>query len=528
MKQAPPPQRGMTPQQYFMSLYQQGFTPSDAYSAVQQNFGPPKSPQQQAQDQAKQQQNAQLAQTGGMVAGLVGSKLVYDWASGLWKNTNTGEVVPKETVTQAFNAQGIPYSQSGTLTITRPIPPVQVDGSQAGVLDLSGKTTVVDTPAGPQEMPVEAANDSEFLKSVDWGAAAQAGLGAAQVYGAYKAYKSGDKAGAGIYGTAGAANMYAGGAQLAAGEGASYAGSEALSTIIPGLNILAGAYGGYKTAQAIGDSAAGSQRTKSAVVGGATSGAAIGAGVGSLIPVVGTGVGAAVGAVVGGLAGAVGSWTGSHKGKAQFMRDNIRGVLQENQILDKDYKGTLADGSMYDFGQDGSHLKWKNIDKIAEAQPKAWNAAVPMADAMAASYGFVGQKASDIAAWYAKGAVSNAGDDPSIAIANMQHFAKQQGITVDLVKSKLDEALQDNRINQSQYDYYMSGATSLLGTTQQSPEAQKQQAIAIRPPEGEALRVSPGLYRIDTGELLKAKNLRDALDQAYNQTKKNQQQSTDL
>jgi hypothetical protein len=143
------------------------------------------------------------------------------------------------------------------------------------------------------------------------------------------------------------------------------------------------------------------------------------------------------------------------------MRDSIRGVLQQGGILDDKYQGTLADGTKYDFGKDGSTLKWKEIDKISAEKPKAWNGAVPLADALAASYGFVGQKASDIAAWYAKGAVSNAGDDAGVAQKNMQHFAKQQGISYDMIKTKLDEAMKDNRISQSQYDYYLGGARQL-------------------------------------------------------------------
>jgi hypothetical protein len=196
-------------------------------------------------------------------------------------------------------------------------------------------------------------------------------------------------------------------------------------------------------------------------MGGAASGAAIGAGVGSIVPGVGTAIGAGVGAVIGATAGAVGSWTGSHKGKAQFMRDNIRGVLQQNNILDQNYQGTLADGSKYDFGKDGKTLKWKEIDKISAANPKSWNSTIPLTDALAAAYGFVGQKASDISAWYGKAAVSNAGDDPTKAIKNAQHFAQQQGITYDQIKAKLDEAKADNRINQNQYDYYMGGARQL-------------------------------------------------------------------
>lgn len=526
MRQAPPPQQGMSPQQYFMSLYQQGYSPSDAYSAVQQNYGPPKSPQQQRQDQASQQRNGQLAATGGMIAGLVGSKLAYDWASGLWKDTKTGEVIPKETVTQAFNAEGIPYSQSGTLTITRPVPPptTVVDGSQSGTLNLSGDTTVIDTAAGPQEVPVEAANDQEFLKTVDWGAAAQAGLGAAQVYGAYRAYKSGDKVGAGIIGTTGAANMYAGGAQLAAGQGASYAGSEMLSQVLPGLNIAAGAYGGYKTADYISDAAAGSERNRNSAIAGAASGASIGAGVDMYTGGATMGLGTVIGAVVGGLAGAVGSWTGSHKAADQQQRDHVRSVLQENNILDKDWMGTLADGTKFDFGKDGDFLKWRTIDKIAEERPKEWDQAVRFGHVISASYGLSGQSLSDMTKWWGRAAIANSAGDLNVVKNNMQHFAQQQGLTYDQLVANVNKNLADNQISQAQADQYLKDGQELFNINTQPASTQKQAMIPIRPPEGEALRVSPGLYRIDTGELLKAKTLRDALDQAYKQTTKPPQQ----
>jgi hypothetical protein len=286
------------------------------------------------------------------------------------------------------------------------------------------------------------------------------------MYGAYRSFKEGDKVGGGI-------NMAAGVGNLAVTSGLTSG-----SYVVPGLNILAGGYQGYQTAEQLSDMAAGSKRTQTGVIGGATSGAAIGAGVGSIVPGVGTAIGAGVGAAVGAIAGAVGSWTGSSKGKAQVMRDGIRGVLQENNILDKDFKGTLADGSTYDFGKDGSTLKWKEIDKVAEKNPNSWNSVVPLTDAIAAAYGFVGQKASDISAWYAKGAVSNAKDDPNTAIANARHFAQQQGLTYDQIKQKLDEAFKDERINQTQYDYYLGGAKQVTAGMPQS----QPQGPATRPP----------------------------------------------
>jgi len=71
--QAPPPAKGMGPQDYYNTLTSQGMRPWEAYNAVQANFGPPKTPQQQAEDQASADQKAQLAQTAGTVGGLIGT-----------------------------------------------------------------------------------------------------------------------------------------------------------------------------------------------------------------------------------------------------------------------------------------------------------------------------------------------------------------------------------------------------------------------------------------------------------------------
>lgn len=69
----PPPAKGMSPQDYYGALTSQGYRPWEAYQAVQANFGPPKSPQQIAKEQASAEQNAALAQTGGQVLGAVGT-----------------------------------------------------------------------------------------------------------------------------------------------------------------------------------------------------------------------------------------------------------------------------------------------------------------------------------------------------------------------------------------------------------------------------------------------------------------------
>lgn len=458
------------PRAYYLWLQTQRVPPYQAVQMVQQRFGAPKSPEEQARQRANQAQSNALAQTGGTIGGI----LVTQEALRNFPNVREWTGFGQQPTFDASGSIGITRSVPGQTLDLDALAASQTPGAIGGtaqapttpkVVSVKGTTATVEMPTGgTQQVPAEALNDPGFWSNVNWGQVAQGGLALAQMYQGYKSLKEGNKVGGGI-------NLAAGAGNLAVTTGATSG-----AYVVPGLNIAAGAYGGYQTAQALGDMAAGTKRTQTGVVGGASSGAAIGAGIGSIVPGVGTAIGAGIGALVGATAGAIGSWTGSSKGKAQMMRDQIRGVLQEGGILNQDFKGTLADGTQYDFGKDGSTLKWKNIDKIAEKQPSAWNAAVPLTDALATAYGFVGQKASDISAWYAKGAVSNAGDDPNIAIANARHFAQQQNITYDQIKAKLDEAIRDERINQNQYDYYLGGARQLTAGIK------PQQGPQVRPP----------------------------------------------
>lgn len=69
--QAPPPAKGMSAQDYYNTLTSQGMRPWEAYNAVQASFGPPKTPEQRAKEQASAEQNAALGQTAGTVGGLL-------------------------------------------------------------------------------------------------------------------------------------------------------------------------------------------------------------------------------------------------------------------------------------------------------------------------------------------------------------------------------------------------------------------------------------------------------------------------
>jgi hypothetical protein len=503
------------PDAYYAWLTSNGFPHRVAYDQTTAIFGAPKSPEEQKRDAARQQQQAGFAQVGGAIGGAV---LAGEAMRGFPNVKETLGIGQKPTPGMA---------ESGTLSISRPVPPpaTQVDGSGAvvdiggasatpQVISTEGATSTIQTPTGPQQVPTESLNDPGFWSNVNWGQVAQGGLSLAQIYGAYQSYKSGDKAGAAIGGLAGAGNLAAATGAVATGTAAGTTGAY----VIPGLNILAGAYGGYQTAEAMGDMAAGAKRTRTGVIGGTTAGAGIGAGIGTMIlPGPGTAIGAGIGAAVGAVAGAVGSLTGSSKGKGQMQRDAIRGALQERGLLDDKFQGTLADGTLTDFGQDGSKLNTKAMNKLQSANPNAFEPTQQLGDAIAASYGFVGDKARSLGRLYVRGALSNAQDDPNTAIANMQHFAKQQGITPELLQTNLTQALEQNRITQGEFNRLSSAAQQLVSGGSAGPMPQ---AAAIpRPEKGQVARQSAGLYRDDQGKLVRAKSMKQALKKAYDNTK---------
>lgn len=495
----------------YQELRRQGYSGPQAAEMVWGPGGLQGAQQSAGKEQAKAQRTAAVGQIAGTVGGAYVAREGYNalfpgekateeaakegggFLSRLFGPSKGAETVGQTTgqvtqgVTGGAESLGAPASSVQGMFSSQPVnnlyTPIQDANVPQGMTRINVQSGV-DGSTTQAVVPSEVLNDKGFLDTVNWGQVGQGTVGAMQLYQAYNAYKGGDKLGAGVYGAAGAANV------------ASAAGAALPSYAVPGLNVAAGLYTGYKTAEMIGDSAAGSQRTKQGALGGAAAGASIG----SVFGPIGLGIGAAVG----GLAGAVGSWTGSSKGKAQFMRDNIRGVLQQGGVLDQQYQGSLADGTKYDFGKDGSTLKWKEIDKVAEKNPASWGAAVNLSDALAAGYGFVGQKASDIAAWYAKAAVSNANDNPEVAKQNVRHFAQQQGFTPDMIKQKLDQALADNRIKQDQYNRYMGGVNDLFtGVPKKGVTTPGSQPIQRNIPRAEPAKVETAQKKKSIGDILR-------------------------
>lgn len=530
------------PRIYYAYLRSQGVQPVQAAQMTQQRYP---SSGHTAKDTANKQQWNTVAAGVGTVGGAIAAneltkKENWQWAFSNNNTTPTGQTINGSTGIAQTNvpAYGATYtnvtSPQNTQWNANANAAVQQNtlassGYKAGdalpggakVQSVNADVATIQTPQGTtQQVPTETLSQPDFWQRVNWDDVAQGGLGLYQMYTGYNQWKNDDKFGGG-------ANMAAGAANVAAATGAiGTASGTAGAYLVPGLNLVAGAYGGYKTAEALGDMGAGAERNRTGVVGGATSGAAIGGAIGSIVPGVGTAAGAAVGAVVGGIAGLVGSLTGSHKKNSQIVREKVRDTLRDAGVLDQDFNIYRADGTKYSLANDKPYKKWDDVQKIIDTNPNAWNAATPAADTLSAFYGFYGKNRPNITVMYANAAISNANDNPEVAIKNMQAFAKQQGITYELVKSKFDKALEDGDLDQRAYDKFMGGATALTGgpnaqqqilSGQQSPS---QQPAVLRPQSGEVIRVSPGMYRNDKGKLVSANSMRSALEKAYTESSK--------
>lgn len=516
----------------YQELRRQGYSGPEASEMAFGEGGIAGAKRDQARRAARGQRNAGLAQTGGKVVGGVGTVAAYDYLTG------TAEAAGKTTEGGAKLAEALgggsttaPTGFSSAQEMVQadkfytPIQGAEVpEGFTA--IDVS---TQADGSIGQAVVPTESLQEPGFLDSIDFGKVLQGAAGAAQLASAYKAYKSGDYTGAGVMGVGGATNLAASGAL---GSAAQTGATEALGGyLVPGAQIAAGLYGAKKTADITGSMAEGKQRDIASGVSGAMSGLSLGLGAAGLASLAGGAAGVAGGAAAGAMAGSVvpvvgtiigaavgvlaSRYMGSSKDKGQMRRDSVRGALQERGVLDENWQGTLADGSTTDFGKDGSVLKTSAMKEMAEANPTAYEPTVQLSDALVSAYGFLGDNNRSLGRMFVRGALSNAGDDPNIAMANMKHFAAQQGITFDLIKGNLDQGLAEGRIEQPEYERLLTAATTLVPPEGTEPE----QVREVRPEAGQVNRLSAGMYRDASGNLVKANSVRGALEKAYNKTK---------
>ena len=480
--------------------------------------------------------NNAIGQIGGTVAGAVGTKYAYDTlfptkeavalaakkaaeeAAKEAAKITTGGLSGGATNAPSGGSSGM--SSAPNSSVSQNFTPVDPSRMPSGSVAPPGTTAVQSNADGTVKfVPTEALNDPGFMASVDWAKVGQGATGAYMLYNAYEQWKKGDKGGAAMSGVTGGANL------------AASLGSQSAASAVPYLAAANEAYGGIKTQF---DKNATQEEKNRAL---------------TMAPIRGAAAFYTAGLSTAAEALARKQWGGtmakadnffmdnpwsmlisptyainktlgvfgSKKSGAQILRDGVRKNLRSNNILDEKSQGTLADGSVYDFGKDGKSMKWKEIDKIEALNPALWSTAVEASSLLAANYGLIKKKGdNDITAWYAKAAISNAKDDPETVKANVRHLLGQQGFTIDTVKQRIEEAKADNKLNQPEYDRYMNAVNLVYSGAPGAPGAPAAAPVReVRPDKGTVRRLSPGMYRTDTGGIQTAPTMRKALEKAY-------------
>lgn len=152
--------------------------------------------------------------------------------------------------------------------------------------------------------------------------------------------------------------------------------------------------------------------------------------------------------------------TGSKKGKHQVDRDQYRKFARENKILSEDYKGTLADGSIFDFGADGSKLQWDDVNK-----EKGAGDAFAIGDAMTAALGLTGKRREAVNLMFSKAALSNADGNMEVVKNNFRHFAKQHGLSGSSIQEAIDAQHERGDISDKQYLVWSNKNKEVFGGT---------------------------------------------------------------
>jgi hypothetical protein len=195
----------------------------------------------------------------------------------------------------------------------------------------------------------------------------------------------------------------------------------------------------------------------------------------------------------------IGAMMKSGKSLPERIRDDFRGTLKETGVADKDYMVTLADGSKYNIGL-GGKTKLQNVGENIDGKTTRNTWDVDWSNPIA-------KFATD----QIEPMIRNiyGADDPKKKFYP-GHFT---GMLVNAVTSNA----------QTEADVLKNIETVLGKSTfaqQAGVNVQTPPAPIQRPPKGEVVRVSPGMYMNDKGVVKPATSVRQALKVNYNNTKK--------
>jgi hypothetical protein len=510
------------PKAYYYWLQSQGMNAYQASELVKQRFPPPeqKTPEQQQREAGRSSQNAALAQTAGMVGGIVAGRYVYNNVSG-WIDQATGAKVSGDVVQQAAQQTG-----QGAATTTAGAS--GAEGASAQAVTEVGTTTMPDGTPGKLMSDGGKVGENGKIVNPDGSSGgsisgqALAGLqiagGAAQAYNGYRQYQSGEKIG-------GAANMAGGAYNAAAGAQALYGGGTAgsLAQYAPAVGTaVAAAQVGQQMVNDKGaseDRAAKSQAEaqKAALL---------------WIP----GYGWVAYAALAGLDAVSGGK--ATEGLMKFNKANNKltdridfglGKSIRSKLFHQSTKGVqeMHTGQLM---QQSDDPQWQGYVAGMRAQVKDGpkDKSKPFAGGKYASWGEykkAGLQADDLTGVYGnidafKPDYAEKAGMPNWSNLNFeqQKAVTQRLIDEDMYSSKKGEVVIADK--EKARRIYEEMAKTNFGVPQgASPMAGPQAPQVSRAQAGQVARVSPGMYVNDKGKVTAAKSMRESLEQNYGKSK---------
>jgi len=188
----------------------------------------------------------------------------------------------------------------------------------------------------------------------------------------------------------------------------------------------------------------------------------------------------------------IGAMMKSGKSNAQAIRDDFRGDLKEANVADNKYNVTLADGTKFNIGLDGK-TKYKNVDE--KTTRNAWD--VDFTNPLA-------KFATDKIDPMIRGIYG--ADNPKAKFFPGQYTGMLVNAATSNAKSEAD---------------VLANIETMLGKSKFAQQA----GVGVTPPppakaaKGQVVRVSPGMYVNDRGQVKPAKSVGEALRANYNKSK---------
>jgi hypothetical protein len=156
---------------------------------------------------------------------------------------------------------------------------------------------------------------------------------------------------------------------------------------------------------------------------------------------------------------------GSSKDDDQIYRDRVRKALKDNQFIDENYNLTLADGTVFDIGKDGSVQNY-NVDQTSPETAQLVGAVDPLAHIITAPYGNEKVK-SDYTGFFTNAVLSGA---PDQQMTNIQGLYQKAGLDRDGARAGVDALFAGEKIDEATRDAYFASIDRVFGVnTQMTP-----------------------------------------------------------